>query len=423
MAVAIGVIVANLYYLQPLLHQMRHDLNISTVNASSLIMLSQIGYAIGLAFLLPLGDLIARRRLVVLIYLVAAAAMALGASVSSFALFAGLTLLIGLTSVGGQILIPFAADLAEPRQRGRVIARVMSGLLFGILLSRTVSGLVAQAAGWRTVYWSAAGLLVLVAVLLSRALPEEPVRPHHTYRSLVAGSFSLLVTLPQLRKRAWYGALIFAGFSAVWTTLSFHLAGAPFHYSSAIVGLFGLFGVVGVLAANLAGHHADKQQSHLSTVVAAFAFLISFVVLAVGRDSFWGIALGLTTLDAGMQGMQITNQSIIYSLRPEARSRINSAYMVCAFTGASMGSYASGHLYASYGWTGVCGLGVGIGLGLLIPALWPTGKSPLRPTPLRKSSRTTQFARAIAPRARQSEYEPVRWYLGPSRSRRGPRPK
>ncbi|HUV57860.1 MAG TPA: MFS transporter [Acidimicrobiales bacterium] len=370
MAVAIGVIVANLYYLQPLLHQIRHDFHASTANTSLLMTLVQAGYAAGLAFVVPMGDLIPRRRLVVGIFLFSSVMMAVGALLSSFALFAVVSFVIGITSVGGQVIIPLAADLAVPTQRGRVIARVMTGLLMGILLSRIVSGLVAQVAGWRAVYWGAAGLLTFMALVLHRALPDEPTRPHVRYRTLVASSFSLLVTLPQLRRRAWFGALIFAGFSAVWTTLSFHLAAAPFHYSNAVIGLFGLFGVAGVLAANLAGHHADRQRSHVSTIIAALFFLLAFAILSFGRNNFWSMALGLLILDAGMQGLQITNQSIIYALLPSARSRVNSAYMVCAFTGASIGSYAAGALYAAFGWTGDCWLGIGISLGLLIPALW-----------------------------------------------------
>src|SRR5664279_2905500 len=189
MAAAIGLIVANLYYLQPLLHQVKGDFNVSPANATLLLTLTQFGYAAGLALVVPLGDLIPRRRLVVAIFLVAALLMAVGAL---------LTLFIGLSSVGGQVIVPFAADLAEPSERGRVIGRVMTGLLIGILLSRTVSGLVAQAAGWRTVYWGAAALLAVMAYVLHRVLPDEPVRSHVPYAKLVAGSFSLLVNSQQL---------------------------------------------------------------------------------------------------------------------------------------------------------------------------------------------------------------------------------
>ena len=392
MALAVGVIVANLYYLQPLLHQVRGDFHVSTTGASLLITLTQIGYALGLAFVVPLGDLIARRRLAVGIFLVAACMMGVGSVLSTFVPFAIVTFVIGLVSVGGQVLIPFAADLAEPGERGRVIARVMTGLLLGILLSRTVSGLVAQAAGWRTVYWGAAILLCVMALVLHRVLPEEAARGHIPYRELVRGSLTLLVSLPQLRRRAWLGAVVFAAFSALWTTLSFQLAAAPFHYSNAVIGLFGLFGVAGVAAANAAGHFADRQRGRLTTIVAALFVTVAFVVLAFGQHSFWGLAAGLIVLDAGMQGTQISNQSIIYALAPESRSRINSAYMVCCFLGASAGSYLGGQLYESYGWNGVCALGATLGLALVIPAtLW-------RDSAARLPERDTVERRAPAPR-------------------------
>ena len=371
MALAVGIIVANLYYLQPLLHQMTRDFHVSPASASLLLTFTQIGYAAGLAFVVPLGDFIPRRRLAVGIFSLSALMMAIGAVLSSFVLFAAVTLAIGLSSVGGQVLVPFAADLAKPAQGGRVIARVMSGLLIGILLSRTFSGLVAQAWGWRAVYWIAAALLAVVALVLYRVLPSEPVRDHIPYTRLVSSWFVLLATLAQLRRRAILGALIFAAMSALWTTLSFHLAGPPFHYSNAVIGLFGLFGIAGVLAANAAGHHADKQRSHQATIVAALLIVISFVILSVGRHSLWAMAAGTIVMDAGMQGMQITNQSIVYALAPEARSRLNSAYMVCCFSGASLGSYAAGQLYARYGWSGDCWLGGTIGLGLVVlSVLW-----------------------------------------------------
>ena len=369
MAVATGIVVANLYYLQPLLHQMTSDFRVSPARASLLIMFVQIGYAVGLAFVVPLGDLFARRVLVVSIFVLSAAMMALGAVLTSFSGLAALTIVIGVTSVAGQVILPFAADLADPRQRGRVIARVMSGLLFGILLSRTVSGVLAQAVGWRGVYWSAAGLLLMTALVLLIALPDEPARDKLRYRDLVVGSFALLVTEASLRRRAWFGALVFASFSVLWTTLSFLLSSAPFHYSNAVIGLFGLFGVAGVAAANVAGHNADRERTSQSTIAAALALTISFAILWFGRHSFWTLALGVIMLDAGMNTMQISNQSIIYSLLPEARSRINSAYMVCCFTGASLGSYGAGQLYASYAWAGVCWLGGALGVVLVVLAL------------------------------------------------------
>ena len=368
MATAVGIIVANLYYLQPLLHQVRHDFAVTTASASTLMTLAQLGYAAGLAFLVPLGDLVARRRLVVLDFLAAGALMALGALAHTFVLFAACTLVIGVVSVGGQIIVPFAADLAPRAYRGRVIAWVMTGLLMGILLSRTVSGLLAQAAGWRSVYWGAALALMLTAGVLYRVLPDEPARASLRYRALVASTFALLVTSAPLRRRAWYGAVVFASFNVLWTTISFHLAGAPFHYSNAVIGLFGLFGVAGVLAANAAGHLADRRRTRAATVATATLVTLAYGVLWLGRASAVGLALGIVVLDAGMQGTHITNQSVIYGLAPGSRSRVNSVYMVCCFLGAAFGSYAAGQVYAAAGWTGDCWLGAALGLALLIPA-------------------------------------------------------
>jgi predicted MFS family arabinose efflux permease len=244
----------------------------------------------------------------------------------------------------------------------------MSGLLMGILLARTVSGLVAQLAGWRAVYWSSAALMVVFAVVLSRALPSEGPRPHSSYASLVGSSLALLKQEPVLRRRAWHGACAFAAFSALWTTLAFLASGAPYHYSSAVIGLFGLVGVGGILAANLAGRLADDDRSTLSTVVAGLLLTASFALLDAGRTSLAALVVGIVVLDIGTQGMQITNQAIIYALRPDARSRINSAYMVCYFVGGATGSVTAGLVYSASGWSGVCLLGAGFGLSTMLMA-------------------------------------------------------
>lgn len=368
MAVAIGIIVANLYYLQPLLHQVRSDFRISTLETSALVTLIQVGYAIGLAFVVPLGDLVARRRLIMSIFGVAATAVSAASFVHAYAWFALLTVIIGVSSVGGQVMIPFAADLTPADSRGRIVARLMSGLLLGILLSRTFSGILAQSIGWRGVYRSAAMLLVVMALALFRRLPTEAPRAHVRYRDLVTGSFALLGEFSQLRRRAWFGAVVFAAFSALWSTLAFHLSAAPFHYSNVAIGLFGLLGVGGVLAANLAGKHADQNRHGLSTTLAAWAIVLAFVVMGLGGGSLWCIIAGIFLLDVGVQGMQITNQSIIYALAPDKRSRINSAYMVCYFAGGALGSLLAGVIFNRYGWSGVSILGLIFGLLAALPA-------------------------------------------------------
>ncbi len=369
MSVATGVMVANLYYLQALLHSVRSDFHVSTVSAALLMTLVQAGYAVGLALVLPLGDLIARRTLLGAVFVAAAVTMAVASVITSFDWFAAITLVIGLTSVGAQTIVPFAADLAAPAERGRVIARVMSGLLIGILLSRTAAGVVAQAVGWRAVYWIAAIALGVTGVVLYRFLPAEPPRVHVRYGLLVAGGVHLVRREPLLRRRAMYGGGAFAAFSVLWTTLSFHLAGPPFHYANGVIGLFGLFGVAGVVAANVGGHVADRRPARYSTAVASGLIALAFLIVALGRDSLWWMALGLIVLDAGVQGLHVTNQSVIYALVTDSRSRINSAYMVSCFVGASLGSYGSGQLYATYGWVGDCWLGGLLGAALLAAVL------------------------------------------------------
>ncbi len=368
-AVAVGVIVADLYYLQPLLHQIQGQFHLSASSASLLMTLVQGGYALGLVLLAPLGDVARRRRLIASLYLVAAIVVGSCALAPTYAALAALTLLVGAASAASQLLIPFAADLAPDGERGRTIAKVMTGLLSGVLLSRTASGLVAQAAGWRAVFVSAAVALALLAAVLSRVLPEEAPRPHVPYGRLVLGAVSLLASESRLRRRAWFGALVFASINMVWTVLTFHLSAAPFSFSKAVIGLFGLFGMAGMLAANVAGHHADRQRAHHTTVVAAGLMILAFAVLGLGQGSVIALGAGLIVLDAGMQGMQVTNQSIIYSISSEARSRMNSAYMLCCFVGAASGTALGGQVYDHFGWSGDMWVGAGLGLLLLAPAI------------------------------------------------------
>jgi predicted MFS family arabinose efflux permease len=309
----------------------------------------------------PLGDLHPRRPLVTRLFLLAAVALVGCALAPTLWLFCVASVAVGAASVAGQVMIPFAADLAPEARRGRVVARIMTGLLLGILLARTVSGLVAQAAGWRAIYWLSTGVMLCFALVLWRALPGEPARPQRSYPALVASSLRLLATEPVLRRRAWHGAAAFAAFSALWTTIAFLLSAGPYHYSNAVIGLFGLVGAGGIVAANLAGSLADAARSAATTVGAGVLLVASFGLLWVGRTSLAALIVGIVVLDMGTQGMQITNQALIYALRPDARSRINSAYMVCYFVGGATGSVTAGVLYGSHGWAGVCMLGAGFG--------------------------------------------------------------
>ena len=296
------------------------------------------------------------------LFVVSAVALVACALAPSLWLFGLASVAVGAASVAGQVMIPFAADLAPEERRGRVVARIMTGLLLGILLARTVSGLVAQVAGWRAIYWLSAGLMIFFAFVLWRALPAERPRPQRSYSSLVASSLRLLTTEPVLRRRAWHGACAFAAFSVLWTTIAFLLSGSPYHYSNAVIGLFGLVGAGGIVAANLAGKLADSARATATTVGAGVLLVGSFALLWAGRTSLAALIVGIVVLDMGTQGMQITNQAVIYALRPDARSRITSAYMVCYFLGGAIGSLSAGALYGTHGWAGVCLLGAGLGV-------------------------------------------------------------
>jgi predicted MFS family arabinose efflux permease len=361
-AVATGAVVANLYYAQPVLHLVARDFHSGSGLASLIITATQVGYAVGLLLIVPLGDLYPRRLLVVRIFGVAALALVACALAPDIWIFGLASVAVGAASVAGQVMIPFAADLAPAERRGRVVAQIMTGLLMGILLARTVSGLVAQLAGWRAIYWFSAVLMLVFAAVLWRALPDEGARPHQRYLGLVGSSLRLLVDEPVLRRRAWHGACGFACFSVLWTTIAFLLSASPYHYSSVVIGLFGLVGAGGILAANTAGKLADTDRSASATLVAGVLLTGAFGLLWFGHSSLAALIAGIVVLDIGTQGMQITNQAIIYALRPDARSRINSAYMVCYFIGGAVGSVTAGIVFGADGWSGVCLLGAGFGV-------------------------------------------------------------
>ena len=362
MALACGVAVANIYYAQPLLDTLARDFAVSRGTAGLIITMTQLGYATGLVLLVPLGDLLERRRLIVTVSLATAVALVGTALAPTIELFILCALATGLTAVVAQILVPFAAHLADDDQRGRVVGRVMTGLLLGILLARTVSGGLADALGWRAVYWLAAGVMVCQALLLARLLPREPGQTSLSYAALLASVLTLMREEPLLRRRIVYGAAGFATFSVFWTTLPFLLAEAPYDYPDSVIGLFGLLGAAGALCANVAGSLHDRGLSRIGTGSFLSLITLSFLVMALFAHELAAIVLGIVLLDIGVQGNQILNQGAIYQIRPEARSRITTAYMTCYFLGGALGSAGAAWLYTLAGWTGACALGAAFGL-------------------------------------------------------------
>jgi predicted MFS family arabinose efflux permease len=323
---------------------------------------AQIGYAIGLAFILPLGDILPRRWLVPSVLMITFIGLVISAFAPSVTVLVAITFIVGLGSVAAQLLVPMAASLSDDHERGRVVGMVMSGLLLGILLARSVSGVIAQLSSWRVVYVIAALMTLILAVVLQRLLPHEVDRPHVRYRTLLVSAVHYFMTEALLRRRGVFGALAFGAFSVFWTTMAFLLSGAPYHYNDLTIGLFGLIGAAGALCANFAGRWADRRWTKPTTLVFASVMAVSFLALWWGRHSLAMIIVGILLLDIGVQGLQVTNQSLIYRLAAHARSRINSAYMVCYFVGGALGSWLGSMTYEHFHWTGVCVLGAAIGI-------------------------------------------------------------
>jgi predicted MFS family arabinose efflux permease len=361
LAIATGLSVANLYYSQPLLGAIGQQLHLSVGTTGLVVTVTQLGYAAGLVLLLPLGDLLERRRLVVVMAVGAAVALALMARSTTVWALLACSLAIGLLSVLAQILVPLAATLANPRERSTVVGMVMSGLLLGILLARTVSGYLAQLGGWTTAYWVAAALMLALAAALRLGLPASRNHTSLRYSELLRSTVTLLWNEPVLRLRSLYGALGFAAFSVLWTSVTFLLTGAPYYYSTGTVGLFGLVGAAGAVAASAAGRIADRGRSHHTTAVTVLLLLFSWLPLVFGLRSLAALLVGIVLLDLAVQGLHITNQSEIYRLKPEDRSRLTSAYMTLYFVGGALGSALSTMAYAAYGWVGACVLGAIIG--------------------------------------------------------------
>jgi len=362
LAFACGVTVANLYWAQPLLDTIAKAFHSSTTAAGMIVTFTQLGYAAGLLFLVPLGDFFERKRLIVFILLLTAISLVLATISPNLHFFLIVSLIVGVTSVVAQILVPFAATLAKDYERGKVVGQVMSGLLIGILLARTLAGFISEYAGWRTVFAFAALLIIIQLLVLARFLPKYKMDLKLSYPGLLASVWQLVKTERILRIRSVYGALVFANFSVLWTSLTFLLAGPPYKYSDAVIGLFGLVGAAGAFSANLAGRWADKERSNKTTIAFLLINLVAFILMIFGIHYLLPLVVGIVILDVGVQGTHITNQSEIYKVRPDARSRITTAYMTTYFVGGAIGSGTSAVLYESHGWTGVCLLGIGYAL-------------------------------------------------------------
>lgn len=368
LATACGAAVANNYYAQPLLHTIGTSFGVPGSTAGLLVTAGQVGYAAGLAFLVPLGDVLERRRLITRMLVITSAALAAAAAAPTIAVLASALVVVGVTTVVAQIIVPMTASLAADDQRGRAVGTVMSGLMIGVLMARVISGVVAATLGWRTVFVIAAVAMLVLAAVLRRMLPTlEPSRSI-SYRALLKSVLTLVREEPVLRQRMALGAVAMGSFSILWTAVAFLLSGPPYYYGSAVIGLFGLAGLAGAVAAPLVGRLADRGYRRYSTLGALGVLLASWGLLALGGRWLAALIPGVVLLDLGAQSLHISNQSDIYALRPEVYSRLNTAYMLGYFTGGAVMSAAASLVFSTAGWTGVCILGaLTAAAGLAVP--------------------------------------------------------
>ncbi|MES4904147.1 MULTISPECIES: MFS transporter [unclassified Streptomyces] len=368
-AVACGAAVANVYFSQPLLVTMGHDLAMSPALVGSVVTLTHVGYGLGLFFLVPLGDVADRRRLIVAqLLLLVVALVVVAAAPTAVILLVGMAA-TGLLAVVTQTLVAFAASLAPPAGRGRVVGLVTGGVVIGILLARTASGLMADLAGWRSVYLASASLSALLALVLYRVLPRRGDAPPTTlrYGQLLRSTVTLFARERLLRLRALFGLLVFAAFSTLWSSVALPLSEAPYFLPHSAIGALGLVGVAGALAATVAGRLNDRGLSRRTTGIALALLAASWLPLAFTRSSLWALVVGVIILDLAVQAVHVTNQTLIYALHPDAGSRLIGGYMVFYSIGSATGAIAATSLYTVAGWGAVCALGAAFScLGLVL---------------------------------------------------------
>ncbi|OWY79970.1 MFS transporter [Rhodococcus sp. BUPNP1] len=361
MAVATGLCVGGNYFNQPLLDSIAEALDTSRSAAASTVTVAQVAYALGLLFLVPLGDMFPQRRLAVMLMLAAAAGQGLSGFAPNIGVLVVGTAIAGLFSVAAQVLVPFAATLATPESRGRAVGTVMSGLLVGILVARSVAGILAELGdSWTTVYQVSTVAMVIVALALWRVLPATPPVVRQGYGSILRSLGTLIVTHPRLRTRTLLGGLGFASVGALFSTMAFLLSDPPFGLDDLQIGLVGLAGVAGAFAATAAGRLVDRGYGPPTTAVGVFTLIASWAALAAGGSSLVWFVVGMLVVDLALNLVHITNQNIVYALDPDARSRVNSVYMTGYFVGAASGSALGTMAWSAGGWTAVCVLGVGL---------------------------------------------------------------
>lgn len=358
MSIACAASAANLYYSQPLLEQISRFFNVSSSIIGITAMLIQIGYAIGLVFLVPLGDIKERRNLIMtMLFCSAISLLSLSISFNIWWLLLS-SLIVGLTSITPMLIVPLVAHITKPAERGKVIGSVMSGLLIGILLSRVFSGIIGAILGWQIVYRIAAGMMVLLILVFKLGLPKSVPDSSMSYKELLKSLTGLLKSQPILLESSLIGAMMFGTFSIFWTSLSFLLKSPAYNLGAQTAGMFGLAGIVGALAASMVGRIADKRSPRFTLTIAIAISFLSYICFLTFGYQMWGLIFGVILLDLGIQSAQISNQARINTLDATARSRNNAIYMTFYFFGGALGSWLGTFFWGIFGWIGVCGVGI-----------------------------------------------------------------
>ncbi|WP_271812540.1 MFS transporter [Clostridium beijerinckii] len=358
MSIACGLTVANLYYIQPLLGDIAKTFHVDQLSIGFAAMLTQIGYAIGMIFILPLGDIKEKRNLIVIMLLFSVISLMSMFFSSNIYILTISSFAVGFTSIIPQLIIPLAAQLSNPQQRGQTIGTIMSGLLIGILLSRTVSGILGSYLGWRIVYLIAAIMMFALMLILRKLIPLCNPISDIKYSELLKSMIHLIKTEPILRESSLNGALMFSAFSAFWTSLIFLLESSHYNMGAEVAGLLGLVGVSGALAAPLVGKVADKRGSRFAIGICIVVVIVSYLLFFLFGFKIWGLVLGVILLDLGVQSCNVSNQARVHSLNEETRNRLNTIYMVSFFLGGAFGSFLGSYSYSHFGWYGVCTFGI-----------------------------------------------------------------
>lgn len=358
MAAMAGLTVANLYYNQPLLEMMRHDLGTTASLANLITVITQIGYAFGLCFIVPTGDLFSRRKIIVACMIIAAVmSVAIGLATHIYMVW-GASLIMGACSIVPQLFIPIAGQFSKPEHKARNMGYVLSGLLVGILAARVISGMIGEWFGWRTMFYLAGGIMMLCLVLTLMVMPNMQQNFSGSYKGLMQSVVRIFMEHPKIRLNAIRAAFGFGSMLSFWACLAFHLADEPFHAGSDAVGYLGLCGVAGALVASGIGKYISQYGVKTFSVLGALGQMAAWTVAFVGGQTYTGLILAIILVDIGLQCQQLSNQSACIQEVPEASNRANTIFMTTYFIGGSLGTFLAGQGWSMAGWTGVCTVGI-----------------------------------------------------------------